>query len=79
MGSPRRWKKTGKRVRRTCARISSSCSAESNCIQGIEAAAADPHLLLCPNWADHLTAPEPACPCLRFGNSLYSLVLSTNC
>lgn len=44
-----------KRRRKTSpATVSSSCIAESNCIQGREAVGADPYLSPCPNWADHL-------------------------
>lgn len=61
------------------AAISSSGSAEADCIQGIGAVIADPRLSPSLNWAGHLTTLEPRCPCLQFDNSLYSLVLSTNC
>lgn len=39
--------------------FSSSGSAGAGCIQGTEAAIADPHSLLSPNWAGHLTTLEP--------------------
>lgn len=47
--------KRGKRRKRRRARISSSGSAEANCIQGTEAVVADPHSSLSPNWPGHLT------------------------
>ncbi len=39
--------------------ISSSGSAEANCIQGTEAVIAGPRSSLSPNCADHLTPLEP--------------------
>lgn len=68
----------GKRRKRRRAMISSSGSAEANCIRGTEAVVARPRSSLSPNWAGHLTTLEPQYPCLQSGNGLYSLVLSTN-
>lgn len=39
--------------------ISSSRSAEANCIQDIESVIADPRLLPFPNWTGHRTTLEP--------------------
>lgn len=51
-------RKEKKRRKTSRATVSSSCIAESNCIQGREAVEADPHLSLCPNWADRLSDLE---------------------